>query len=71
MSAPPNGSSLVSVGYVDPGNWATDLEGGARPSPAYATAEFPLPAGDSLRCNLKPGKRIRTVGRRHIEAARL
>src|SRR5687767_15969150 len=21
---------LVSVGYMDPGNWATDLEGGAR-----------------------------------------
>jgi manganese transport protein len=21
---------LVSVGYIDPGNWATDLEGGAR-----------------------------------------
>lgn len=23
-------ATLVSVGYVDPGNWATDLEGGAR-----------------------------------------
>ena len=23
-------AALVSVGYVDPGNWATDLEGGAR-----------------------------------------
>src|SRR5579862_228217 len=23
-------ASLVSVGYMDPGNWATDLEGGAR-----------------------------------------
>jgi len=23
-------SLLVSVGYMDPGNWATDLEGGAR-----------------------------------------
>ena len=23
---------LVSVGYMDPGNWATDLEGGARSS---------------------------------------
>ena len=23
---------LVSVGYMDPGNWATDLEGGARGS---------------------------------------
>lgn len=21
---------LVSVGYMDPGNWATDIEGGAR-----------------------------------------
>ncbi|MFI4980031.1 MAG: divalent metal cation transporter, partial [Nevskiales bacterium] len=21
---------LVAVGYMDPGNWATDLEGGAR-----------------------------------------
>ena len=21
---------LVSVGYMDPGNWATDLEGGSR-----------------------------------------
>ncbi|MFX6218077.1 hypothetical protein ABTF55_19975, partial [Acinetobacter baumannii] len=21
---------LVSVGYMDPGNWATDLQGGAR-----------------------------------------
>src|SRR5229473_1247642 len=21
---------LISVGYMDPGNWATDLEGGAR-----------------------------------------
>ena len=21
---------MVSVGYMDPGNWATDLEGGAR-----------------------------------------
>jgi manganese transport protein len=21
---------LVSIGYMDPGNWATDLEGGAR-----------------------------------------
>jgi manganese transport protein len=24
------GAALVSVGYVDPGNWATDLEGGSR-----------------------------------------
>ncbi|HYO95933.1 MAG TPA: Nramp family divalent metal transporter [Polyangiaceae bacterium] len=23
-------ATLVSVGYMDPGNWATDLEGGAR-----------------------------------------
>ena len=23
-------ASLISVGYMDPGNWATDLEGGAR-----------------------------------------
>jgi len=23
-------AALVSVGYMDPGNWATDLEGGAR-----------------------------------------
>ena len=23
-------AALVSVGYIDPGNWATDLEGGAR-----------------------------------------
>ena len=26
---------LVSVGYMDPGNWATDLEGGARFVSAY------------------------------------
>lgn len=25
-------ASMVSVGYVDPGNWATDLEGGAQPA---------------------------------------
>src|SRR4051812_47651875 len=23
-------AALVSVGYIDPGNWATDIEGGAR-----------------------------------------
>src|SRR5438445_3695191 len=23
-------AAMVSVGYMDPGNWATDLEGGAR-----------------------------------------
>lgn len=23
-------ATLISVGYIDPGNWATDLEGGAR-----------------------------------------
>ncbi|HWC45806.1 MAG TPA: divalent metal cation transporter, partial [Casimicrobiaceae bacterium] len=23
-------ATLVSVGYMDPGNWATDIEGGAR-----------------------------------------
>ncbi len=26
----PDPAYLVSVGYMDPGNWATDLEGGAR-----------------------------------------
>ena len=26
----PGPAYLVSVGYMDPGNWATDLEGGAR-----------------------------------------
>ena len=23
-------AAMVSIGYMDPGNWATDLEGGAR-----------------------------------------
>jgi len=29
---------LVSVGYMDPGNWATDLEGGSR----FGLAELSL-----------------------------
>ena len=39
---------LVSVGYMDPGNWATDLEGGAD-APGGRTVEtctrLPYPPG--------------------------
>ena len=42
---------LISIGYMDPGNWATDLEGGAR----FGLA---LHVGEVLYGNIGSGNRL-------------
>jgi manganese transport protein len=63
---------LVSVGYMDPGNWATDIEGGSRYGfsllwvVAWSSVAAMLLQTLSLRLGLAAGKDLARACRKHF-----